>query len=489
MKKEEWDPWSRVVHEMDSILVRDEIHLLEKMINDEDVLLDISLGSITKVFDANYPALTWIISRIATRNVVVPFLFAIGRYDLFRKDLTINHRDLNYIGDIFPSLEFAKKYRVFFDVNDRFFYVYLHRNAMLWILKFEELYPRIIDCNKLLNAAVEKDYDDITKILLKDKRTTEYNYALQTACQLGAVNTLKVLLDDARVDLSKECLHSAIRYSHTDVVKLLLEDPRLDLSNNRAILIACDVGCIDVIKLLLSDPRIDPSVNDNEAIISSSKAEVVRLLLTDKRVDPSVHNNEATFQAYARNRWDIVNLLVADYRVDLFENNSLVFKKACLENDIYLVNFLLRTAKSDVQKIIKSVVCFRDSLKSEEDEHQDRRKMMRCILYTKFIKSDTITEIINWCDIHGDVHTIRILLTDYRCNYLDVMRRAVFRQSIYLVRITMDILLKYRGIASRKNIKDFLRTASTKNNAEIVAILLEHPACDPSLRKTYFVDS
>ena len=98
---------------------------------------------------------------------------------------------------------------------------------------------------------------------------------------------------------------------------LVISNPEQDLTtqDNRAIIMACNLGLTRVVKKLLESPEVDPSAQHNRAIIEAAEqghAEVVSLLLADGRADPSDQDNKALHVARAGGHTDVVSLLLED---------------------------------------------------------------------------------------------------------------------------------------------------------------------------------
>ena len=115
-------------------------------------------------------------------------------------------------------------------------------------------------------------------------------------------------------------LGMAIVTCNVALTQQLLDLQGIDASfgDNRAIILASQLGHAEIVQLLLLQVNVDPSDLFNAAIkVSSARGHyrVVEMLLRDSRVDPAVDDNFPLRIAAERGRVDVYNLLLTDERV------------------------------------------------------------------------------------------------------------------------------------------------------------------------------
>ena len=150
----------------------------------------------------------------------------------------------------------------------------------------------------------------------------ENHILASVASSAGRGDVVRVLLEDGRMDPmfnNGSPLRQAIYWHCHSSVRALLADPRVDPGAiATSIVWAAECNELELLERLLADPRIDPSVNNNEAIVESSRKghiAIVKRLLADPRVDPTVHNNYALGAARYSAEKELEALLLADPRV------------------------------------------------------------------------------------------------------------------------------------------------------------------------------
>lgn len=156
-----------------------------------------------------------------------------------------------------------------------------------------------------------------------------------------------------------EAIEVACQNGSTELVRLLLQDDRVDpgVDGDYPIGIASENGYTETVRLLLQDDRVDPSGDDDYAIRSASEngnTETVRLLLQDDRVDPSAHDDYAILSAIENGDIEIIRLLAQWYiEKGLYENISEMINLSSFDLKIIFNNIMYTKKLSNVDVTVK----------------------------------------------------------------------------------------------------------------------------------------
>jgi hypothetical protein len=180
MKPEKWNPWLRVYDEVLAMSIPNkdnetpEIDVMAAILNNDSItVLNYINNTSSSFFDGKYPAIMWILSRIAHRNSVVPFLLNAGRYDLFHQNLRVLQQDIAYVGDVLPSTEFVSRFVEKINLPSFFTMVrYKDEKTLIWYYVFERKALENIGVHHgdLLNIAIDRDMRRLSQRILDDHK-------------------------------------------------------------------------------------------------------------------------------------------------------------------------------------------------------------------------------------------------------------------------------------------------------------------------------
>jgi ankyrin repeat protein len=194
-----------------------------------------------------------------------------------------------------------------------------------------------------LRFASELGYEEIVKILLKDKRVRAHslnNEALYLAALNNRIQVVNLLLQHTKVDQST--LFTACLQGHTTIVEMLVSDKSIDPSihNNFCLKLAIRQGNKDLVKLLLNDDRVYSFDMGRPSMLLAADNlhfDVVELLL-NKRFS---QENERSFRIAAENGYtSVIKILLHKESVDGNDLN----KESLDGNDVEVYRVAMRNA-------------------------------------------------------------------------------------------------------------------------------------------------
>ena len=128
---------------------------------------------------------------------------------------------------------------------------------------------------------------------------------------------------------------------------------------DHALKMACTVGNLDLLVYLVSNDLVNPSINDNNAIITTSRygyTELVRFLLKDRSVDPSDGYNAPIHFAAKFEHYETIKILLLDPRVDPYDKCHNAICDAASSGNLKVLKLLLTGTHTASRSYSKALI-------------------------------------------------------------------------------------------------------------------------------------
>lgn len=184
-------------------------------------------------------------------------------------------------------------------------------NGHLDIVKLLLADPRITPTFNLVENAINANKADVILIFVKDARIDEIfttQFVLDYATSNNLIDVVKLILANPCTIIHNMSMYiifiTAVKKNYIDIVRLFLKDKRIGSEQlfNDALVISVTKDDNTITKILLADKRIDPSINNNAVIKEAANRynnRVIRLLLRDSRVRESKDLEDISLSCYA----------------------------------------------------------------------------------------------------------------------------------------------------------------------------------------------
>lgn len=267
-------------------------------------------------------------------------------------------------------------YRAQFTIP-RAFYQFINRYPMVtWLLTIAEEYPQgyslVVFVGRKLPSSLLILLDNLPedpKIIyfIRDMKTArylrkKYPYLEPTLkdplewAKRGLLDHFLWALADPSFTVEpkegSEYIYHAARLGLADLVKILMDripyNPRSVSSN--ALGEAIYKSRYDVVKAILENPEIDPSINNNDALITSLGTEVdIRIfesLIKDPRIDINLNNSIVLYEAVKSGHDYAVERILNHPRLNLVSRDHYyILMKAVEKNEISIVEMFLKDGR------------------------------------------------------------------------------------------------------------------------------------------------
>lgn len=266
--------WKMIYDELVALGYREEYEEILQTINSGNVdliLPYIENREIIREFFITYPALTWLMYHVSSKETIKPLFISQGcdlpehLFDLLDLD-TITFSDIQYIRDEETASYLYERNPTMPNVELSNFPQFIRENKkgyVYWALQNPNV--DIDDFNQyvMLNFAYN-GHIDLLKLFLGNPRSSAHNFMLYGAIMGNQIETVKFLLLDPRITIRKghiDQIIGAVEDKDNEMIKLLLSYP--DIKNVDLALVleaAINARNEEIAEILINHPLVH--VND-----------------------------------------------------------------------------------------------------------------------------------------------------------------------------------------------------------------------------------
>lgn len=232
--------------------------------------------------------------------------------------------------------------------------------SMLNVLYKNKSFNPAINNNIIIYNVCKKDYIDVFKELLKDKRVNiSGRDCMYKTLRYNSVKIFKEMINIKHIvtttDIS-DLLIKAVRYNSQAIVIMILEKYDINLNTlNTCIFIVCyNLGSPTMLNHLLSTKKqillVDGFARN---AVDGKNFDLIPILLSKNLISIDVIHNYCIVPICLYGRLDVIKTLVTDKRIDITYNNNAAIKTAISQFHIKIVAYLwsIPAVRKSLEKI------------------------------------------------------------------------------------------------------------------------------------------